>query len=308
MARGDSFLAKGYRQFLAVAETGSVRAAARQLNVAASAISRQVTLLEEQLGTALFERSGRQLTLTEAGSALLRGLNATARDHEETLDHISALRGLTRGHIRIATVESITASILPDALAAFSKTYPGLQVSVTVAGSDAVTALVRDHAADIGLTFNPTSLAGLDAYLTRDLPIGAALSPKHPLAKARKLTLAECLAHPVAWPAQGLSLRSILERKPSLRKHGVAPLFECNSLRLMASLARRGSCIAFQTRIGIEQDLADGKLVFIPLADRDLPIDRFTIVRRTGQVDLQAAEKFLSVLVPFLPRQLAVRK
>ena len=308
MTRTDTFLATGYRHFVAVAETGSVRAASRQLNVAASAISRQISLLEKQLGMALFDRSGRQLDVTAAGQALLRGLRATTRDHEQTLDHISALKGLKRGHIRVATVESISTSILPEVLTAFSAIYPGLQVSVTVAGSDAVTALVRDHAADIGLTFNPTTLDGLDVYLTQDLPIGAVMSPKHPLAKSRKLTLAECLAYPVAWPSQGLSLRGILERKPSQRRQKPDPVFECNSLRVMAALAKRGSCIAFQTRIGIEQELAAKSLAFVPLSDKNLQIDRLTVVRRRRQVDLQAVDKLLAVLKPYLLRQSSVRK
>ena len=80
----DSHLATGYRHFVAVATLGSVRAASRQLNVAASAISRQVGLLEAQLGIALFERHTRSLALTEAGVELLRGLQAANQTHEGT--------------------------------------------------------------------------------------------------------------------------------------------------------------------------------------------------------------------------------
>ena len=78
MQYADSVLATGYRYFLCVAQLGSVRAASRQLNVAASAISRQILLLEGQLGIALFERQGRHLMLTDAGSVLLRSLKADA--------------------------------------------------------------------------------------------------------------------------------------------------------------------------------------------------------------------------------------
>lgn len=308
MQRADSFLATGYRHFLAVAETGSVRAASRQINVAASAISRQIVLLEAQLGIALFDRSGRNLELSPAGEALLRGLRATSREHEETLDYLSALRGLKRGRVRVATVESISVSILPDVLEDFAKAYPGLQVSVTVAGSDTVTELVRDHTADIGFTFNPTALEGLEVELTRDMPLGAIMSPSHPLAKAKKLSLIECLAHPIAWPSRGLSLRTILDRKSPRLKGRLDPAFECNSLRLMASLARRGSCVAFQTPIGIEQELASGTLVFIPLADRGLPIDRLMVVRRAGQVGRLATDTFLALAKRFLPNEAIVQK
>ncbi len=76
-------------------------------------------LLEHQLGTPLFDRSGRQLLLSTAGETLLKGLRAAAHQHDETLDAISALQGLRRGHLNVATVESISVTMsaggaLPD--------------------------------------------------------------------------------------------------------------------------------------------------------------------------------------------------
>ncbi len=263
MAKAETALiAIAYRYFLSVAETGSVRAAARKLNVAASAISRQLIQLEESLGVALFDRSGRGLTLAPAGAILMRSLREAAQGHETALDELSALKGLKRGLLRLATVESVSVSILPDMLLEFAEAYPGLEVSVTVTGSDAVTGLVREHQADLGFTFNPSSLEGLTAVAARDLQLGAIMSPAHPLAKQPKLFLADCATYPLAWPSLGLSLRAILDSVPAARK--LRPTFECNSLRLMASLARRGSCIAFQTVIGIERELASGALVYVP--------------------------------------------
>jgi DNA-binding transcriptional LysR family regulator len=308
MKASESFIAIAYRYFMAVAETGSVRAAARQLNVAASAISRQLILLEAQMGIALFDRSGRNLELSPAGDVLLRGLRAATQGHEETLDHLSALRGLKRGRVRVATVESISVSVLPDVLLDFANRYPGIQVTVTVAGSDAVTELVRDHHADVGFTFNPTALEGLEIEMSRDLQLGATMAPSHKLAKAKKLTLAECLAYPVAWPSRGLSLRAILDRATSAMTRQPQPAFECNSLRLMASLARRGSCIAFQTPIGIEQELEAGTLVFVPLSDRRLAADRLMIVRRPGRTGRLAADAFLALAKERLPAGRDVRK
>lgn len=295
MKANESFIAIGYRYFLGVAELGSVRAAARQLNVAASAISRQLILLEAQLGIALFDRSGRNLELSPAGEVLLRGLRATAQGHEETVDQLSALRGLTRGQVRVATVESVSVALLPDLLLEFAGIYPGIQVAVTVAGSDAVTELVREHHADIGFTFNPSAIEGLKVELTRDLRLGAVMAPGHALAGEASLTLAQCLDWPCAWPSKGLSLRALLDRATAGLARQPQPAFECNSLRLMASLARRGSCIAFQTPVGIEQELASGALVFVPLQDRRLAADRLMIVRRSGQGGRPAADAFVSL-------------
>lgn len=300
MAKADTALiALSYRYFMAVADAGSVRSASRRLNVAASAISRQLIQLEDQLGVALFDRSGRGLLLAPAGAILLRGLRAAALGHETTLDELGALKGLKRGLLRVATVESISVSILPDMLLDFAQHFPGIEVAVTVAGSDAVTSLVRDLQADLGFTFNPTSLEGLESVAGRDLQLGATMSPLHPLANARRLSLAECAGHPLAWPSQGLSLRAILDTVPAARR--VRPAFECNSLRLMASLARRGSCIAFQTPIGIEQELASGTLVWVPLTDKKLPLDRLKLVRRQGLGARPAVDAFIDIARHCLP-------
>ena len=265
MQRADSFLSTGFRHFLAVAETGSVRAASRQINVAPFAISRQVALLEAQHGIVLFDRSGRNLLLSPAGETLLRGLRGVSRWHEETLEHLDALRGLKRGRIRVATVESLTASVLPEMLADFARSYPSLQVSITVTRSDAVTEMVRDHMVDVGFTFNQTALEGLAVEVMYDMQVGATMAPSHPLAKSKKLALAECLEFPVAWPSNGRGLRSILDRAVAGLSRNFAPAFECNSLRLMASLAKKQSCISFQTMIGIEKEIEARSLVFIPL-------------------------------------------
>lgn len=295
--RPESLLTTGYRYFVAVAQAGSVRGAAETLNVAASAVSRQVILLERQFNIALFERRGRSLKLSAAGEILLNGLKSSVQGHEVTLDHLDALQGLKRGRIRIATVESISVSALPDLLAQFATDHPGVEVAVMVAGSDAVTDLVRNHDADIGFTFNPATVEGLDVRLVQEMEIGAVMRRDHPLARERKLLFAHCLDYPVAWPARGLSLRAILDEMQAAAKISPPHAFECNSLRLMAALARRGRCIAFQTRIGIEQEIAEGTLVFVPLANRRIPPDRLTIVHRPGRGAGPAAGVFLSLAV-----------
>lgn len=308
MLRPDSLLTTSYRYFAAVAEAGSVRGASQILNVAASAVSRQIILLEQQFNLPLFERRGRSLKLSAAGEILLNGLKSARQGHEATLDHLDALRGLKRGRIRIATVESVSVSALPDLLAQFAADYPGIEVVVTVAGSDAVTDLVRNHDADIGFTFNPATLEGLEVKLVREMQIGAVMRRDHPLARERKLLFAHCLDYPVAWPARGLSFRAILDEMLAATKISPPRVFECNSLRLMAALARRGRCIAFQTPIGIEQELADGTLIFVPLANRRIPPDRLTIVDRPGSAAGPAAGAFLALAVKHFSGKVTVRK
>jgi DNA-binding transcriptional LysR family regulator len=154
---------------------------------------------------------------------------------------------------------------------------------------------VRDHQADVGLTFNPLSLDGLETVFTRDYHVGAVMAPQHPLARRKVVTLQDCGVYPLAWPSRGLSLRALLEQA----LHGAAlpapAAFECNSLRLMATLARLGNCIAFQPKAGIEKELEEGSLIWRPLGG-SVPPDRLMIVCRSGHGNRAAAEAFLALL------------
>jgi DNA-binding transcriptional LysR family regulator len=252
------------------------------------------------LGIELFERVGRSLRLSEAGAILLQTVRSFERGYEESLSAIDALRGLQRGKIRIAAVESVSVTLLPDFLANFASQYPGIELAVTVAGSEAVAGLVRAGEADIGFTFNPGSLEGLLKVYERDLPIGALVSPSHPLAKRRRVSLLDCLAYPIALPSAGLSLRAILDTALTRMIPPPRAAFEANSLRFMSALARRGRCIAFQTTIGIEQELAAKTLVLIPLSDPLLPVDRFTVVQPLGRKPTLASTALLKQIIASL--------
>lgn len=290
-------LATAFRYFAAVAENGSIRGAAAALSVAPSAINRQVLLVERGLGTELFDRVGRSLRLSEAGHILLAHVRGAERTYEDALSAINELRGLKRGKVHLATVESVSVHMVPELLAVFMNLYPGIEVRVTVTAAETVTALVRSGEADMGLTFNPHGLDGLDVAFERPFPIGALMSPDHPLARRRRLALADCAAFPLVMPARGLSLRSLIDAALRSSDKPVRPAVEANSLRLMAALARRGGCIAFQTVIGIEPELAAGNLVLVPLADEALPLNRLTFLRQAGRRGTLAARALAEHIV-----------
>jgi DNA-binding transcriptional LysR family regulator len=295
---GDkAMLATAFRYFLAVAEAGSIRAASDELNVAASAVNRQVLQLEAALGIPLFERVGRGLRLSEAGRALRTHLRRAVTDYQGVISELDALRGLQRGKVSLATVESVSVTLLPEILATFWTTLPGIEVTARIASSDAVTQLVRSREADLGFTFNPPSLDGLKVIYERAFTICALVSKRHPLARHRTLTLDECLDYPIALPARGLSLRTALEPALAAKSKAIRPRMESNSLRLMAGLARHESCIAFQTVVGIERELEADDLIVIPLTDPEIKIDRLMVIHEHQRVPNIAVSTFADFLV-----------
>lgn len=296
MKRATTLLSTSYRYFLAVAEAGSIRAGAREMNIAASAVNRQILILEREIGVDLFERVGRGLVLSEAGLLLRKELGAILEGYDDTAAQLNAFRGLKRGRLRIATVESLSVNRLPDILEGFWAMYPGIEAAVTVTGSEAVTDLVTNGDADVGFTFNPVSTSGLNIFFERDYRIGALMVPVHPLASREALELADVALYPLALPARGLSLRAALDPVLARLDPPIRPRMEANTLRLMAELARRERVVAFQTTVGIEHELADGTLVLIPLTDPELPLDRLVIIASSQRAPSLAVAAFQDFL------------
>ncbi|MEM8701250.1 MAG: LysR family transcriptional regulator [Pseudomonadota bacterium] len=266
------------RYFMAAAEAGSIRAASRELNVASSAVNRQILWLEDALGMQLFDRVGRRIRLSQAGELLLAHIRRTYSDFEGTVAELDALKGLRRGSVSIASVESVSEKLLPALISGFRKRYPGIHVSVSISSSQDAAAKVEAAEADVGFTFDPPENSALTVAFEHELVIGALMSPRHPLADRGALGLHDCLRFPVALPAEGLSLRTRLDLVRSRIPGASRTYVEANSLRLMRALAREEDVIGFQTMIGCEDDLAAGLLVFRPLTDAPLQADRLCVI------------------------------
>lgn len=149
----------GLRYFLAVARTGSIAAASAQLNVAASAISRQIANLEAELDCVLFERRPRGMVPSPAGELLAQHAHQVLIRSEQVVTEIRELEGLARGLIRVACSEGFSLDIVPNAIAAFHAAHPGIRFEVTVQPPAQVTQTVAVGDADLGITFALTPTA-----------------------------------------------------------------------------------------------------------------------------------------------------
>lgn len=268
--------------FNAVATHLSIREAARRLNVASSAVTRQVAQLEDALGIALFLREKRRLRLSPAGEILFRHSRRLAAPMEAAVSEIELLRGVRAGSVRIAAAESVGLSFLPQLIGEFGERYPRLSIDVSIVPSSEVVERLVDERVDIGLGFIAKPPRQVEIAFRRDVSIGAVMTPDHPLATVKGLTMAQCLDHPLAVGKPAISIREVIE--PFLRASAsiTPPLVEADSIRLLVELALTGRYAAIMTPIGAQNDIAAGRLTFCPLADRGLPTNRFGIMVRAG--------------------------
>lgn len=282
------------RYFAAVAEHGAIRAASRELNVASSAVNRQILWLEDSLGVPLFERVGRRLQLSPAGEILLRHVVHVMRDFEQTSSELDALKGLKRGVVRIASVESVATELLSDLAASFGKSYPDIQLRITVTHSDNIARQVLDSDADIGFTFDPPNEDLLSVNYSRSFEIGAVVAKNHPLAQKPVCSFADCLQFPIILPSKGLSLRVALDRLLAKIDFEPSVFAEVSTLHMMRRLASRDLGVCFQTRIGLNDPMDNSELTFIPMSDDQLHHNTLSIVTHQQRQLKLAPAMFLS--------------
>lgn len=259
--------AKVLRYFAAVVRAGSIRKAAEQLHVVPTAVSRQILVLEEELGTPLFERVRGTLKLTPVGEIVLEHARTTLRAFDEVRERIAAVRGLQQGEVTLATTAGLASAFLPALVQRVRAGHPGLRLQVLDAPVSEVLRSVQAGDADLGLAYDVPDSAGLRVLSESDWPIGAVLPPGHALARQPQVALADCLDHPLILPAPALSLRALLDGAFALGAVRVAPAVESTSTALMRELVQRGVGIALLNRLDVEQDCRSGTLAFVPLRD-----------------------------------------
>lgn len=286
-ALSASLLARVFHQpsllyFNAVATYQSIREAARRLDVASSAVTRQVAQLEDALGIALFHRERRRLRLSPAGEILFRHSRRLSAPMEAAVSEIELLRGVRTGSVRIAAAESVGLAFLPRLLTEFGRRYPRLTLDVSIIPSAEVVERLLDERIDVGFGFIAKPPRQVDVAFRRDVSIGAVMAPGHPLAAVKSLTMAQCLEHPLAVGKPEISIREVIE--PFLRSaNGILPpLVEVDSIRMLVELALGGHYASIMTPIGAQNEITAGTLVFRDLRDGELPTNRFGILIRSG--------------------------
>lgn len=145
---------QAFRVMRAIAETGSITAAAAALGYSQPAVSQQVRRIESRVGMPVVERVGRRVRLTEAGAVLARHADAVARSIDAASDELAQLRGLASGRVRLTGFPSASPTLVPRVLAALSDKAPGLAVTYVEAEPPEAMAAVREDRADIALTFS----------------------------------------------------------------------------------------------------------------------------------------------------------
>lgn len=284
------------RYFNEVARTKAIRRAAERLHVTPSAISRQLALLEHELGAPLLERTPVGVELTPAGVLLERYSRSLFRDLDRVKSGISAFRAIEQGEIKIHAMEGVLSNGLAQAIAAFRLRYSGIDFQVTTCASDAICEALMHDETDIGIIYNPELRFGVEVIAQRQEPVMCLLAPTDPMAGAQALSIQELCTRPLALPQSSFGLRQLFDRAAHARRLKPQVAMEANSLEFLRAMAVRGVCLTIGPEISARTEIDAGLLRAVTITESAFNNVRSAVCVHQERVPSYAAAAFLKQL------------
>ncbi len=281
------------KAFMLVAETGSFSAAAEKLHLTQPAVSKRIALLEEQLEANLFDRIGRNVSLTEAGSALLPHAKNVQQELEAAQRSVRDLAGNVSGELRLATSHHIGLHRLPPVLSQFSRAYPDVNIDIDFMDSEQAHELIHQGNAELAVvTLSPAKEASLVTLPVWTDPLDFMAATDHELfSKTGKTELAALAAYPAIVPGLNTYTGQIIKS-----------LFDRHNLKLQVSLATNYlETIRMMASVGLgwtvlPRSMGDSSLTTIEV--KEVKIERtLGIVYHQGRSLSRAAKAFIDAVM-----------
>jgi DNA-binding transcriptional LysR family regulator len=289
------------RYFLEVVRCGSLTEAATRLNVSASAISRQVAMLEELLGMPLFERRPRGMSPSPAGELLAAHARRGALEAERVMSDIQGLQGLQRGHVRIACSSGFANEFLPQAIVAFRALHPGIQFELKACDPAEVSEAVLLGDTDIGLTYSRAAMQGVRVAHRQRASVFALMRPDHALAKQRSVTLAQMLRFPIGLSGPDTTVRQLFDVACGNRGVVFEPALVTNRFEALASFVLHGGGLAIAGEITVRERVRRGELHAAEIRERGMRDRSVELQTLAGRTLPEVVRAFLDHLCQALP-------
>jgi DNA-binding transcriptional LysR family regulator len=281
-----------FRDVVAVAEHGSMHAAARYLGVAQPALTRSIRALERDLGVPLFERRSRGVAVTPIGEIFVLRAKAILADMSRARDEIVQLRGMMRGRVTISMGVMPHLTLLPYALKAFRQKFPDVQLEIKEGRFPENEAALRAGLFDFFVGPRPRHALGQELAVETLYEQEAAIMCRkgHPLSRARSLRrLADA-----SWLMTSITQRIEDELAVYFERYGLPPptrlvVRSHTALTVLVAVASSDLLVCLPAGFA-SNELCRTALVRIPLSE-ELPTDPIVLIRR-GSLPLTPAAEF----------------
>jgi DNA-binding transcriptional LysR family regulator len=267
--------------FQAVAEEGSFTRAGERLHVSQSAVSRQIKLLEEELGGVLLHRRGKGVILTHPGELLLKTGNRLFRDIQDVVWQISETHQLRRGTLRLGGGMTVCIYILPKLLKKYRSLYKQVDLRVTSGTSESILRMVRNHEVDLGLLTLPIVAKDLEVIPALKEEMGVVTALGHPLARKRSVQPQDLAKLPLILFEQGSNTRKVLDQFFLEEQIPVDLAMETENVEIIKAMVANGIGITIIPYTAIAKDIRQKHFCYMPIKARKL-------YRETGWVFLKS--------------------
>ncbi|WP_457091481.1 LysR family transcriptional regulator [Microvirga sp. P5_D2] len=284
------------RYFLEVARTGSVNAAAERLRVAASAVSRQIAKLEDELGAFLFERRSRGMVLTQAGRLLASYAQRTALESDQIVNEIRELSSAGRGLIRLGITEGLAVSFIPEMIHFFRRDRPHILFNIKVLSPAGVVKAVQEGEVDVGVTFSVTPEGGVKIQWQQAMPSYAIAGTNHPLIGQGRVDISELLKYPVAILDDAATIRRVLDMYCASKGIALEPVATSTNIASLLTLCRLGSAVTFSAYISVRMAVRDEHVAIVPFRESRFLERNLQILTMLGRTLTQTTSDFISYL------------
>jgi DNA-binding transcriptional LysR family regulator len=270
---------------------GSIRKAAEDTNLTASALNRRIQNFEQEFGWPIFERLPRGMRLNPAGELLMQHIRLQKTDLARVQSQVADLSGQRRGHVSIACSQALLPYFIPEQIAIYRAEHPGVSFTVNVRDRAEAEQDLASFSSDLALVFEPVHLVDFEVLFALPQPIHAVFRSDHPLAGKSDLRLRDCLSHKLVLPTAAYGVRHLMETAAARKGHTLAPVVETESFDLIRHYVTRENAIGFQIPIGLSTQEQE-TIAHVPLSERDLPVGRLLLGQMKGRALPVASAKF----------------
>tara|TARA_R110000850_G_scaffold25755_6_gene73979 strand:- start:3001 stop:3936 length:936 start_codon:yes stop_codon:yes gene_type:complete len=259
------------RAFQELARQGSFTAAARTLSLTQSAVSHSIKALERTVEMSLFERLGKSVRLTRAGETLLPHADRILSRMARAQDELRLLDRPGHGRLRIGATVTISQYVLPSVLRELRESFPEFDISVTTDDSRELMGLLEAGDIDVAVAMETSFSEKLRKEKLFEDRIQMALSPLHPLANAKSVSVGDIMSESFIFYSQSSETFRLLEQQSM--QHGVRLKtgMQVGSMAAIKEMAMIGMGIGLLSPWVAEHEIANGSLVFRSLPWENLP-------------------------------------